>query len=58
MKVILLHDHINPTQVVPVDGDSIQAVVPFGSGSSIQIASGGVVSVHETPLEVEKLREN
>jgi hypothetical protein len=55
MKIIELHDHLNPTQVVPVDAESIKAVTPFGSGSSVLLADVGVVAVHETPAQVEAL---
>lgn len=55
MKIIELHDHLNTTQVVPVVIENIEAITPFGSGSSILLSSGGVVGVHETPSEVERL---
>ena len=40
MKLITLHDHMNPDQEVLVDADSITSVVPFGSGSAIQCGGG------------------
>jgi hypothetical protein len=55
MRIIELHDHLNPTQVVPLDADAIEAVTPFGSGSSVGMASGQVYGVHEKPEEVEAL---
>jgi hypothetical protein len=55
MRMIELHDHMNPTQVVPVDADAIEGVVPFGSGSSLQPSSGNVIGVHETPEQVERI---
>ena len=51
MRLILLHDHLNPAQEVELDVDSITSVVAFGSGSSIECGQG-VVCVHETPAEV------
>ena len=57
MKMITLHDHLNPDQEVLVDADSITSVVPFGSGSAIQ-CGGGLVGVHETPAEVEEVIQN
>jgi hypothetical protein len=55
VRVIILHDHVNPDQEVLVDGDNVQAVAPFGFGSSVQLASGAVVGVHESPDDVRKL---
>ncbi len=57
MKMIMLHDHLNPDQEVLVDADSITSVVPFGSGSAIQ-CGGGLVGVHENPQEVEEAVQN
>ena len=57
MKLITLHDHLNPTQEVMVDADSITSVVPFGSGSSIQ-CGGGLIGVHETSSEVREAIKN
>jgi len=51
MKLIVLHDHLNPNQEVEVDADSISSITPFGSGSSIS-CGGGFVGVHESPQEV------
>jgi hypothetical protein len=58
MRMMILHDHLNPSQEVPVDADLIASVTPFGSGSAIQISGGGVAGVHETPHEVEEARNN
>jgi hypothetical protein len=55
MRIIVLHDHLNPSQEVPVDADQISAVTVFGSGSSVMVAGMGVVAVHETPHEVLEL---
>jgi hypothetical protein len=52
MKLITLHDHLNPSQEVEVDADSITSVTPFGSGSSIQCGQG-LIAVHETPQQVK-----
>jgi hypothetical protein len=57
MKLITLHDHLNPNQEVLVDADSISSVTPFGSGSSVQCASG-LVGVHESPQEVAEVIRN
>ncbi|HEY6371641.1 MAG TPA: hypothetical protein VIX37_13765 [Candidatus Sulfotelmatobacter sp.] len=57
MKLITLHDHLNPSQEVLVDADSITSVVPFGSGSAIQ-CGGGLVGVHETPQEGAEVIRN
>jgi hypothetical protein len=57
MKMIMLHDHLNPDQEVLVDADSITSIVPFGSGSAIQ-CGGGLVGVHENPQEVEEAIQN
>ena len=57
MKLITLHDHLNPSQEVEVDADSITSVVPFGSGSSIQCGAG-LIGVHETPDEVREAIKN
>jgi|GEM_PF-3915887 hypothetical protein len=57
MKLITLHDHLNPSQEVEVDADSITSVAPFGSGSSIQCGQG-LVGVHETPHEVAEIVRN
>jgi hypothetical protein len=56
MKLITLHDHLNPTQEVEIDADSITSIAPFGSGSSIQ-AGQGIVGVHEAPAEVRRIIE-
>jgi hypothetical protein len=50
-----LHELNNPAQTVEVDADSVCAVVGYGTGSSLQLAAGGVVAVHETPTEVRKI---
>jgi hypothetical protein len=57
MRLITLHDHLNPSQEVEVDADSITSVAPFGSGSSIQCGQG-LVGVHETPHEVAEAINN
>ena len=57
MKLITLHDHMNPSQEVLMDADSITSVAPFGSGSSIQCAQG-LVGVHENPHEVAEAIKN
>ena len=57
MKMITLHDHMNPDQEVLVDADSITSVVPFGSGSAIQ-CGGGLVGVYENPGEVAEAISN
>lgn len=57
MKMITLHDHLNPSNEVEVDADSITSIAPFGSGSSIQ-AGQGLVGVHETPAEVRRIIED
>lgn len=53
MKLITLHDHLNPNQEVEIDADQIASITAFGSGSAIQ-CGGGTVGVHETPREVMK----
>jgi hypothetical protein len=53
-RLITLHDHLNPTQEIEVDADSITSVAPFGSGSSVQCGQG-VIGVHESPAEVRAL---
>jgi hypothetical protein len=57
MKLITLHDHLNPSQEVEVDADSITSVAPFGSGSSIQ-GGQGLIGVHENPHEVAEAIKN
>ena len=57
MKLITLHDHLNPSQEVEVDADSITSITPFGSGSSIQ-AGSALIAVHETPHEVAEIIKN
>jgi hypothetical protein len=57
MKLIPLHDHLNPSQEVLVGAESITSVVPFGSGSAIQ-CGGGLVGVHENPEEVAEAIRN
>jgi hypothetical protein len=54
MRIVEFHDHLNPTQVVPVDADSITGITPFGSGSAVttQFTTYGV---HETPAEAKAL---
>lgn len=54
MRMIELHDHLNPTQTVEVDADSVSSVVPFGSGSAVAVA-GIIVGVHETVAQVMEL---
>jgi hypothetical protein len=54
MRLITLHDHLNPSREVKVDADTITSIAPFGSGSSVQ-SGMGLVGVHETPEEVEAL---
>jgi hypothetical protein len=57
-KWITLHELNNPSMPVEVDADSVCAIVGFGSGSSLQLVSGGVIAVHETPTEVRSLLWN
>jgi hypothetical protein len=57
VRLITLHDHLNPAQEVEVDADSITSVAPFGSGSSIQCGQG-LVGVHENPHEVAEAIKN
>jgi hypothetical protein len=57
MKLITLHDHLNPSQEVLVDADSIISVTPFGSGSSIQCGQV-LIGVHETPNQVAEAIRN
>ena len=52
---ITLHDHLNPADEVPVDADAIVVIEVFGSGSALQMSSGGTVGVHETPSQVMDL---
>jgi hypothetical protein len=54
MKLITLHDHINPDQEVTVDADQIAVIEPFGSGAVLTVG-GASVAVHETPTEVMKI---
>lgn len=54
MKMITLHDHLNPSQEVEVDADAIASITPFGSGSAIDVG-GMIVAVHESPSEVEQI---
>jgi len=54
MRIVEFHDHMNPTQVVPVDADSITGIAPFGSGSAVT-AGMTTYGVHETPTEAEAL---
>lgn len=51
MKLIILHDHLNPNREVVVDSDSITSITSFGSGSSI-VSGMGTVLVHETPEQI------
>ena len=68
MRLITLHDILNPSQVVEIDADAVLSVAPFGSGSSVRLSPGhvirpgrpytpGSVGVHETPEEVRRLLE-
>jgi hypothetical protein len=52
---IVLHDHLNTNNEVPVDADAIVVIEPFGSGSALQMANAGTVGVHETPSQVMAL---
>lgn len=54
MRLLTLHDHLNPTREVVVNADAIQSIAPFGSGSSVQVEAS-IVGVHETPEEIAKL---
>ncbi|MGH9495326.1 MAG: hypothetical protein ACRD3B_10040 [Candidatus Sulfotelmatobacter sp.] len=54
MKLITLHDHLNPSQEVEVDADSITSITPYGSGSAIQ-AGGSLIGVQESPAEVKEI---
>jgi hypothetical protein len=54
---VILHDHLNPDQEVIIEADAIVAVTPFGSGSAVEVSSGGTIGVHETPAEVERLKQ-
>jgi hypothetical protein len=57
MKLIILHDHLNPDQELELDADEISSITPYGSGSSIQ-CGGSLVGVHESPSEVAQIISN
>lgn len=57
MKLITLHDHLNPSQEVEIDANSITSVTPFGSGSSIQCGQI-LIGVHESPSQVAEAIRN
>lgn len=54
-KWVTLHELNNPAREVEVDADSVCAVVGCETGSSLQLVSGGVVAVHESPIEVRRI---
>lgn len=58
MTDIILHDHMNPNDEIPVEADAIVSATPFGSGSSVSLSNGATIGVHETPMEVEKLKRD
>jgi hypothetical protein len=54
VKLITLHDGMNPDQEVGLDADAITGVSPLGSGSGVEC--GGVMyDIHETPEQVEEI---
>lgn len=55
MKLITLHDHLNPDQEVEVDAEQIVVISVFGSGSALSMSNGSTIGVHETPSEVTQL---
>jgi hypothetical protein len=56
MPTLTFHDHLNPDQEVYIESTAIVSVTPFGSGSAINVGQG-VIGVHETPKEVQTIRE-
>lgn len=58
-RIIILHDHTNPANEVPVDADQITLVIPAEDGSSVHMGNNSpsvnIIQVHETPDEVTAL---
>lgn len=59
MKVVHLHDHLNPDRIIPLDAEDFSCAVPFGSGSTVLRKETDLpLCVHETPEQVEALVED
>ncbi len=56
MKIVELHDKVNPDRVVPFDAEDYSAAVPYCGGAGLKLKdSDGLLLVHETPEEIEAL---
>ena len=56
MKLIDLHDFLNPTRVVPFDAADYSIALPYLGGAALKLKDSDVqVLVHETPEEIEAL---
>lgn len=53
MRLLILHDIMNPQREIPIDADDFSAAAPFGQGSAVRIKSGDTpLAVHETPEQI------
>jgi len=56
MKLIDLHDFLNPARVVVLDAADFSIALPYLGGCALKLKSAdGQVLVHETPEEIEAL---
>lgn len=53
MKLLILHDQLNPTRQVPMDVEDFSTAQPAGSGSVVRTKSSDAgIFVKETPEEI------
>ena len=58
MKLIRLHDKINPDRVVPIDAADFSAAFPYLGGSWLRLKDGDqLFPISETPDQIYALIE-
>ena len=56
MKLLVLHDSLNPVREIPMDAEDFSMAYPAGSGAAVKTKSSDQpVFVHETPEQVTLL---
>ena len=56
VRLIELHDKLNPTRIIPFDADDFSAAIPWCGGSLLKPKdSEALIPVAETPEQIEQL---
>jgi len=55
MKIVELHDRINPDRIVPFNAEQFLVALPYNGGSLLTLTDTQPVYVKETPEEIVAL---